>query len=84
MKQNSKLTKAVKEVTGKSTSEAEVMVEAVLSSIKNLAKEDGKLTIQGYGTFSVVQKPARVARNPMTGAPVNVPAKEAFTFKASK
>ena len=29
-------------------------------------------------------KAARVARNPMTGALVNVPAKTVFTFKASK
>lgn len=84
MNNNAQLTKAVQEVTGCTKAQAEQNVEAVLTSIKNLAKENGKLTIQGYGTFSVKQKPARTARNPRTGESVNVPAKEAFTFKASK
>ena len=84
MKQNANLTKAVQEVTGCTKAQAEQNIEAVLTSIKNLAKENGKLTIQSYGTFAIVQKAARVARNPKTGEAVNVPAKESFTFKASK
>lgn len=84
MNANAKLTEAVALVTNQSKKEAADNVIAVLSSIQNLAKEHGKLTIQGFGSFSVVQKAARVARNPRTGEPVNVPAKEAFTFKASK
>lgn len=84
MKQNAILTKAVQEVTGQSKAEAEKNIEAVLISIKNLATENGKLTIQSYGTFAVKHKPASTARNPRTGETVAVPAKDVFGFKASK
>lgn len=42
-----------------------------------------KVILKGFGTFSVKTKAARTARNPMTGAPVQVPAKSVLTFKAS-
>lgn len=84
MKQNSLLTKKVQEVTGQSKAEAEKSIEAVLSSIKNIANSHGKLTIQNYGTFAIKHKKATTARNPKTGATINVPAKDVFTFKAAK
>ena len=83
MKQNAKLTAAVQSKLGCSKAEAERTVAAVLGSVKSLAT-DSRLTIQEFGTFSMKDKAARVARNPMTGASINVPAKTVFTFKASK
>ena len=84
MKQNAKLTAAVQSQLGCSKAEAERAVIAVLGSVKSISSSEGKLTIQEFGTFSMKDKAARVARNPMTGASVNVPAKTVFTFKASK
>ena len=84
MKQNAKLTAAVQSELGCSKAEAERVVTAVLGSVKSIASSEGKLTIQEFGTFSMKNKAARVARNPMTGASINVPAKTVFTFKASK
>lgn len=84
MKQNSLLVKAVQEATGQSKVVTEAHIEAVLTSIKKLATSNGKLTIQGYGTFAMTDKPARTARNPKTGESVAVPAKTVFTFKAAK
>ena len=84
MKQNAKLTTAVQAELGCSKAEAERVVAAVLGSVKSISSSEGKLTIQEFGTFSMKDKAARVARNPMTGASVNVPAKTVFTFKASK
>ena len=83
MKQNAKLTSAVQAELGCTKAEAEKAVTAVLGSVKALAT-DSRLTIQEFGTFSMKDKAARVARNPMTGASINVPAKTVFTFKASK
>jgi len=40
--------------------------------------------IRGFGTFKRVDKPARVARNPMTGGDVQVPPKSVLKFTASK
>ena len=84
MKQNAKLTAAVQSQLGCSKAEAERAVTAVLGNVKSISSSEGKLTIQEFGTFSMKDKAARVARNPMTGASVNVPAKTVFTFKASK
>ena len=85
MKQNAKLTAAVQSQLGCSKAEAERAVTAVLGSVKSISSSsEGKLTIQEFGTFSMKDKAARVARNPMTGESVNVPAKTVFTFKASK
>ena len=83
MKQNAKLTSAVKAELGCTKAEAEKAVTAVLGNIKALST-DSRLTIQEFGTFSMKDKAARVVINPMTGEPINVPAKRVFTFKASK
>lgn len=84
MKQNAKLTAAVQAELGCTKAEAEKAVTAVLGSVKAISSSEGKLTIQEFGTFSMKDKAARVARNPMTGQPVNVPAKTVFAFKPSK
>ena len=83
MKQNAKLTAAVQSQLGCSKAEAERAVTAVLGNVKALAT-DSRLTIQEFGTFSYKTRAARVGRNPQTGNPVNIPAKEVFAFKASK
>ena len=84
MKQNAKLTAAVQSQLGCSKAEAERAVTAVLGSVKSISSSEGKLTIQEFGTFSYKTRAARVGRNPQTGNPVNIPAKEVFAFKASK
>ena len=40
-----------------------------------------RLRIPGFGTFSVIQRKARVGRNPKTGASINIPAKRTIKFK---
>ena len=83
MQQNAKLTTAVQAELGCTKAEAEKAITAVLGNIKALST-DSKVTIREFGIFSMKDKAARVARNPMTGASINVPAKTVFTFKASK
>ena len=36
----------------------------------------------GFGTFGVSRRAARVGHNPQTGAAVQIPARNAVTFKA--
>jgi DNA-binding protein HU-beta len=84
MNNNQKLTAAVQKVTGQTKVQAEESIQAVLTSVKNLAIEDGKVTVQGYGTFSNKLRAEREGRNPMTGATITIEAKEVFSFKASK
>ena len=84
IKSNSVLVKAVQNKTGLNKAGAEQAVLATLESIQNLAKANKKITIIGFGSFSVKTRAAREGRNPATGERMTIPAKEVFSFKASK
>jgi nucleoid DNA-binding protein len=43
-----------------------------------------RVTIRGFGTFKVVQRNERMARNPKTGEPVKVAARKRLTFNSTK
>jgi DNA-binding protein HU-beta len=51
---------------------------------KALKKKDGKVTLVGFGTFSKVRRKARKGRNPQTGEPLKIKARNAVKFKAGK
>ena len=40
-----------------------------------------KVTLVGFGTFSVVERKARAGRNPRTGKPMEIPGKKVVKFK---
>ena len=51
---------------------------------KSLKKKDGKLTLVGFGTFQKTRRKARKGRNPQTGEPIKIKAKNVVKFKAGK
>ncbi len=51
---------------------------------KALKKKDGKVTLVGFGTLAKVHRKARKGRNPQTGEPLKIKARNAVTFKAGK
>lgn len=52
--------------------------------IAALLRQNGnKITIPSFGTFERKRTAARVARNPATGAPIQVPEKFKISFRAS-
>ncbi|MDQ6966216.1 MAG: HU family DNA-binding protein [Mariprofundaceae bacterium] len=59
-------------------------VEAVLGGITGTLSNGDSVSLVGFGTFSVVERSARTARNPRTGEAINVPASKAPKFKAGK
>ena len=50
-----------------------VVVDAFLNSIKDAMAEHKNIEIRGFGTFKVRERKSRLARNPRTGDPVEVP-----------
>lgn len=44
---------------------------------------NGGVRVDGFGTFKVNGRAARVAKNPRTGETINVPAKKVVGFKAA-
>ena len=77
------LVNAVKDNMMVTRKEAEIAVASVLDAIVDGMVGDGKVSLVGFGTFSVVDRAARTCRNPKTGEPIAVPAKKAPKFKPS-
>ena len=59
-------------------------VEAIFATISNALSSGNRVEIRGFGAFSVKEKAARTGRNPRTGEPVQIAAKNAIHFKAGK
>jgi integration host factor subunit beta len=60
------------------------VVDAFLDAIKDALKEQRNIEVRGFGTFKIRQRKTRMARNPRTGAPVEVSARPVPVFKPSK
>lgn len=58
--------------------------KAFLDSFAEIIEKSEYTAIKGFGTFKKVIVPARTARNPRTGEPLQIPEKVKLTFKASK
>jgi DNA-binding protein HU-beta len=59
-------------------------VDATLDAIANALSSGDEVRLLGFGNFAVANRKATTARNPQTGAIVNVPASKAPKFKAGK
>jgi DNA-binding protein HU-beta len=57
---------------------------AVMDSIGATLKKGGKVSVIGFGSFSVMQRKARKGRNPQTGKEIKIPAKKVVKFSAGK
>ena len=60
------------------------MVDAMLDRITEVLKSGDKVQLTPFGQFKVRDRAARIARNPQTGEPVNVPAKRVLKFIAGR
>lgn len=59
-------------------------VSAVLDAIKDALSAGDKVSLVGFGSFSVKKRAAREGRNPRTGRPLRIPAKKVPVFKPGK
>ncbi len=59
-------------------------LDATLDSVKAAMKKGQKVTLVGFGTFSVTKRKARKGRNPRTGAEIKIPAAKVPKFTAGK
>ncbi len=75
---------AIHEKIGVTKADAERAVDTVLDAIIGTLKKGGEVSIAGLGIFSVKKRAARAARNPRTGATVQVPAMTVPKFRAAK
>lgn len=74
----------VNDILGTTKVQAEQVVDAVFDTIAGSLKSGTDVSVAGFGIFAIKKRAARVARNPKTGAPVNVPATKVAKFKPAK
>jgi DNA-binding protein HU-beta len=78
------LISAVADKAGLTKSQASDAVDSTLELVTASLKRGDEVRLLGFGTFSVANRKATTARNPQTGAMINVPASKAPKFKAGK
>ena len=74
----------IAEKNGTSKAQAEASMNAILEIIQDELAHGKKLTLTGFGTFSVSKRKARTGRNPRTGAEIKIPACKVAQFKPGK
>lgn len=74
---------AVAEKSGLTKAEADKALKAITDTICDMAGNEDKLALAGFGTFEGKVRPERQARNPSTGAAITVPQKTVLKFKPS-
>ncbi|NOQ85622.1 MAG: DNA-binding protein HU [Deltaproteobacteria bacterium] len=57
-------------------------LDAVIEGITKALKKGDRVTLVGFGTFSVSKRKARTGRNPQTGKPIKIAARKVAKFKA--
>lgn len=69
---------------GISKKEAGAAIDSFTDAVTKTLKKGDKVTLVGFGTFSVSKRAARTGRNPQTGATIKIKAKKVAKFKAGK
>ena len=64
--------------------DAEAAVNGALDVITESLKGGDKVTLVGFGTFEVRERPERKGRNPQTGEEITIEASKLPAFKAGK
>jgi DNA-binding protein HU-beta len=69
---------------GITKTQANTALDAFVDSVTKTLKKGDKVTLVGFGTFSVSKRAARNGRNPQTGEVIKIKARKVAKFKAGK
>lgn len=78
----SELVDSIAEGAGLSKADAERALNAFIKSVEGAMASGDKITLPGFGSFSVSSRAARTGRNPRTGEPVQIAASKGVKFSA--
>ena len=59
-------------------------LDAMMAAVTSSLKDNGSVTLVGFGTFSVGERAARTGRNPRTNEALTIKAAKVPKFKAGK
>ncbi|HEY2725865.1 MAG TPA: HU family DNA-binding protein [Parafilimonas sp.] len=78
------LVSKISDDSGISRSQANAALNSFIEAVTKTLRSGSKVTLVGFGTFSVSKRNARTGRNPQTGAAIKIKAKKVARFKAGK
>lgn len=64
--------------------EAKTAVTQIFEAMRKALRDGDKVVVQGFGSFHVVMRKSKPARNPRTGEPVIIPPRRRVKFKMAK
>ena len=65
---------------GVNKTQGEAAISSLMAGIEADLKKGGRVTLVGFGTFSVGSRKARTGRNPQTGQPLKIAARKVAKF----
>ena len=74
----------ISEDTDLTKTQANAVLDSFVDNVTKALREGGKVTLVGFGTFSVSNRIERNGRNPQTGQSIKIKAKKVAKFKAGK
>lgn len=63
---------------------AEKGLNGLLSSMAEAMEEGERVTLVGFGSFSIVRRAKRLGRNPKTGEVIPIPSRKVVKFRPGK
>lgn len=78
------LVDAIASKAGITKTQANEAIDAFTETVVKTLKKGDRVTLVGFGTFSVAERSARNGRNPATGETIKIKAKRVPKFKPGK
>ncbi|MCF6212639.1 MAG: HU family DNA-binding protein [Flavobacteriaceae bacterium] len=78
----SELIDAMAADAGISKASAKKALDSMMGNVSSTLKGGGRVSLVGFGSWSVSNRAARDGRNPQTGATIRIAAKNVVKFKA--
>ncbi|MCH4896345.1 MAG: HU family DNA-binding protein [Marinifilaceae bacterium] len=72
---------SISEKSGLTKADSKKAIDAMVASVGEALKAEDRVSLVGFGSFSVNERPARTGRNPKTGEPIQIAAKKVVKFK---
>lgn len=73
---------SIAEKAGITKAAAKIALETFLGDIEGTLKKGDRISLVGFGSWSVSKRAAREGRNPQTGETIKIAAKNVVKFKA--
>ena len=78
------LVKSISEKAQLKVTDTEDLVNSFIETVTEQLKNKGKVTLVGFGTFSIAHRKEKTGVNPYTGKKIKIKSKNVPVFKAGK